>query len=166
MSARGSAFLRPDARKALLGLVCVLVCIGAFALGWRSAGHEMVTPLDAANPATSTRAATRAEAATAAAKAASAADIGVPWPLWEFQLAQPIPESDPPRTPLPWRMIGASRAGGQWKLIVLRQGKPEPEYFGIGDKLPGGYRIEAISDEDVTLRQGRKQLILAYIGTQ
>ena len=49
---------------------------------------------------------------------------------------------------------------------MLRQGKPEPEYFGIGDKLPGGYRIEAISDEDVTLRQGRKTLILAYIGTQ
>ena len=94
------------------------------------------------------------------------AAAGAPWPLWEFQLRDPIAPREQALTPLPWRLIGASGLGREWQLIVLRQGKNEPEYFRVGDKLPGNYRIEAISEEDVTLKHGRRSLVLSYIASR
>ena len=88
------------------------------------------------------------------------------WPLWEFRLREPIPPRDPPLTPPPWRLIGASGTAGKWQLIVLREGKSDPEYFRVGQQLPGNYRIEAITEEDVTLRHGRREMVLSYFASR
>lgn len=93
-------------------------------------------------------------------------DKRLSWPLWEFQLRQPIPPRDPSLTPPTWRMIGATQSAGVWSIVILRQGKTAPEYFRVGDQLPGGYRIEAITEEDVTLVQDGRALILSYIGSR
>lgn len=169
MRTRGFTLLaRPGPLRTVLLMACsALICLMAFALGWHQATQHAAPSQGTVATTADANKSKQPKIAAAAAKPASAiADSGVPWPLWEFQVAQPIPELDPPRTPLPWRLIGAGKSNGKWQLIVLRQGKVEPEYFAVGDKLAGGYRIEAISDEDVTLKQGRKTLILSYIGTQ
>lgn len=169
MRTRGFALqTRPGPLRTALLMACsALVGLMAFALGWHQATREPAPSQGTVAAAANANVPRHQQSALPTAKAASAvADSGVPWPLWEFQVAQPIPELDPPRTPLPWRLIGAGKSNGKWQLIVLRQGRTEPEYFAVGDKLAGGYRIEAISDEDVTLKQGRKTLILSYIGTQ
>ncbi len=88
------------------------------------------------------------------------------WPMWEFRLRQPIPPRDPSLTPPTWRLIGSAFTGGKWSVIVLRQGSTTPEYFTVGQELPGGYRIESINDEDVTLAQGKRLMVLSYIGSR
>lgn len=87
------------------------------------------------------------------------------WPRWAFQLKDPLPERKPPLTPPPWRILGATMTQGTWNLLILREGKAETEYFKVGDKLPGNYLITAISEEDVTLKHGKREMVLAYIGT-
>ncbi len=87
------------------------------------------------------------------------------WPRWAFQLKDPLPERQPPLTPPPWRILGATMTQGTWNLLILREGKAETEYFKVGDKLPGNYLITAISEEDVTLKHGKREMVLAYIGT-
>lgn len=91
---------------------------------------------------------------------------GLSWPLWEFRLRQPIPPRDPSLTPPTWRLIGSALSGGKWSVIVLQQGGTVPEYFSVGQELPGGYRIESISDEDVTLAKGKRLMVLSYIGSR
>lgn len=98
------------------------------------------------------------------ASRAGAAKSQATWPLWEFRLRQPIPPREPSLTPPGWRLIGAAQSGGQWRLIVQTQGKPEPQFLKVGDPLPGGHRIVAITEEDVTLQRGAQQLVLSYIG--
>lgn len=107
---------------------------------------------------------------TAAGKAAPAASSAsqpvLTWPLWEFQLRQPIPPRDPPLTPPSWRLIGATQTRDGWKVVVLRQGTTIPEYFGIGASLPGGYKIRAITEEDVTFDINKREVILSYTGSR
>ena len=91
---------------------------------------------------------------------------GLPWPMWEFRLRQPIPPRDPSLTPPAWRLIGSALTSGKWAVIVLRQGSTTPEYFTVGQELPGGYRIESINDEDVTLAHGKRLMVLSYIGSR
>jgi hypothetical protein len=86
------------------------------------------------------------------------------WPLWEFQLKQALPPQNPPLTPPNWRLVGSSNDGKQWQLVILRQGRPEPEFYKVGQELPGKYKIEAISGEDVTLVQRGRRMVLSYIG--
>jgi hypothetical protein len=86
------------------------------------------------------------------------------WPLWEFQLKQALPPQNPPLTPPNWRLVGSSNDGKQWQLVILRQGKPEPEFYKVGQELPGKYKIEAITGEDVTLVQRGRRMVLSYIG--
>lgn len=88
------------------------------------------------------------------------------WPLWEFQLRQPIPPRDPPLTPPPWRLIGATLSKSGWQVVILRQGNASPEYFAVGAVLPGGYRIRAITDEDVTFDINKREVILSYTGSR
>lgn len=88
------------------------------------------------------------------------------WPFWDFKFRQPIPPRDPPLTPPPWRMLGATQSGGVWSVLIVRQGKPNPEFYKVGDSLPGDYRISAITEEDVTLVKDRKAIVLSYIGTR
>ncbi len=105
--------------------------------------------------------------APAVAALASAPAASEPtWPIWEFRLKEPLPPREQALTPLPWRILGASQSSKLWQLILLRQGKTDPEYFRVGDELPGGYRIEAINEEDVTLRHGRRVLVLSYISSR
>jgi hypothetical protein len=104
--------------------------------------------------------------APARSAVAAAAAPALSWPLWEFRWRQPIPPRDPPLTPLRWRLVGSTLSGGKWAIIVLRQGKTDPEYFNVGQELPGGYRIAAISEEDVTLVQGKRTMVLSYIGSR
>ena len=87
------------------------------------------------------------------------------WPFWEFKLKEPVPPREPPLTPLNWRLIGAAQSGMVWQVVILRQGRPAPEFFRVGETLPGGYFIEAISEEDVTLVHRRRRMIVAYIGS-
>lgn len=86
------------------------------------------------------------------------------WPLWEFQLRQPIPPREPPLTPLPWRLVGSATSGPVKQLIILREGKTAPEFYVKGDSLPGGYVVGEITDEDVTLIHGKRALLLSFIG--
>lgn len=95
-----------------------------------------------------------------------AASQALGWPFWEFKFRQPIPPRDPPLTPGPWRMLGATQSGGVWSILIVRQGKASPEYYKVGDSLPGDYRISAITEEDVTLVKDRKAIVLSYIGTR
>ncbi|MFG5406992.1 hypothetical protein ABXN37_01590 [Piscinibacter sakaiensis] len=105
------------------------------------------------------------QAAAAPGRAASAPDP-LAWPLWEFQLRQPIPPRNPPLTPPPWRLVGATLASEGWRVVVLRQGNGTPEYFGVGQELPGGYRIQSINDEEVTLLINKREVTLSYTGSR
>ncbi|MBB5204492.1 hypothetical protein HNQ51_001806 [Inhella inkyongensis] len=91
--------------------------------------------------------------------------VGIPWPLWEFELRDPLPPREPTLTPPSWRLVGATFSIGHWQLLVSREGSQEVQYLKVGEKLPGGYLITAISDSEVTLKHGRRQLTLAYIAT-
>lgn len=91
---------------------------------------------------------------------------GLSWPIWEFRLRQPIPPRDPSLTPPTWRLMGASMSGGNWAVILLRQGSAEPEYFSVGQELPGGFRIASINDEDVLLIKGKQSMVLSYLGSR
>jgi hypothetical protein len=137
-----------------------------------------------APPASSATAKLRAKALAASQRMAAAGPLTAPpagrpvpgalapaannaplkWPLWEFQLKQSLPPQDPPLTPPNWRLVGSSNDGKQWQLVILRQGKPEPEFYKVGQELPGKYKIEAITGEDVTLVQRGRRMVLSYIG--
>lgn len=103
---------------------------------------------------------------TAAAQVKGASDGAPPWPLWEYKLDDPVPARDPPLTAVDWKLLGATLSNGRWEIVVMRQGKTQPEYFKTGDKLPGGYLIRDINQENVTLSAGRRQIVLAYIGSR
>ncbi len=95
----------------------------------------------------------------------SRAEDDLRWPLWEFALQSGIPARSEALTPPPWRFIGAVMVEGSWRLIVLRQGAAEPEFYKKGDRLPGGYTIRDIGEEDVTLLAGRRATVFSYIGS-
>jgi hypothetical protein len=159
----------------LIGLMLSLIVVGAGAFGFLRARHPdelALQPPQAASAGVASQSRTRlndaslSKATSAQGTTTNEAPPPSPWPLWEFQLRDPIAPRESALTPPPWRLIGASGVDGKWQLIVLRQGKNEPEYFRVGDKLPGNYRIEAISEEDVTLKHGRRQLVLSYIASR
>lgn len=168
-----------DAKRGLgtrgwLGIGTVLALAGIAAAGL--IGHRQQTQSwlpgaaaagsargPASSPASRRTAGAAVEIATVAKPAASGA---LAWPLWEFQLKQPVPPRDPPLTPVPWRLIGATQSGGTWQIVVLRQGKGTPEYFKKGESLPGDYRIDSITAEDVTLVKGGRPVILSYINSR
>lgn len=106
----------------------------------------------------------RGNSAGAAASAAGQPELR--WPLWDFQLRQPVPPRDPPLTPPAWRLVGATLSSDGWKVVILRQGNTTPEYFGVGAVLPGGYKIQAITDEDVTFDINKREVILSYTGSR
>ncbi|MDI4632516.1 hypothetical protein J7U46_05620 [Pelomonas sp. V22] len=146
-----------------LALAASAAAAGGYLLATRSPTGSAEPVTTSAGSASAPKAAARpAQPQPAGAEAAAKAT----WPLWEFRLREPIAPRDPPLTPPSWRLIGASATGGAWRLIVLREGKSEPEFFRVGDKLPGDYRIEAISEEDVTLKRGRRELVLSYIASR
>lgn len=163
-------------RVSLLVIAALLVCAAAAWLGYRShaqPGH------DASPNAAQARDARTAQPSFSPANlglseseeivtgsATPQASSGPAWPMWEFRLRQPIPPRDPSLTPPTWRLIGSSLTGGKWSIIVLRQGSATPEYFSVGQELPGGYRIESINEEDVTLAQGKRLMVLSYIGSR
>lgn len=102
-------------------------------------------------------------------RAAPARPHGQPmlqWPIWEHELQSGIPSRESPLTPPPWRFIGAAMTDEGWRLIVLRQGSAEPEFYKAGDRLPGGYAIKDIGAEEVTLMAGRRSVVFSYIGSQ
>jgi hypothetical protein len=86
------------------------------------------------------------------------------WPLWESRLLAGIPARPTALTPPPWQLLGAALIDGQWQLIILREGAAQPQYHKEGDTLPGGYKIRAITQEDVTFRAGGREVVLSYIG--
>jgi hypothetical protein len=98
--------------------------------------------------------------------AAATAAPALAWPMWEYRLAEPVPARAQPLTPVNWRLVGAALIDGRWKLIVNRQGSAVPEYHEAGARLPGGYVIKEITQEDVTLMVGKRELVLAYIGSR
>lgn len=159
-------------RLALLALTTLLICTISAWWGYR----RQVDPAPA-NPAALAQAAADNTGSPAVGSLADNEEIVVdsapsanpsalPWPMWEFRLRQPIPPRDPSLTPPTWRLIGSALSNGKWAVIVLRQGSTTPEYFGVGQELPGGYRIESINDEDVTLAQGKRSMVLSYIGSR
>jgi len=161
---------------ALLGRPVVLLALvtllgaGAGAFGYlRAAGDADV---DVAVAAAMPPGAPASAASAATTKPSSArpvvADAKSPllWPLWEYQLEDPVPARDPPLTPVNWQLLGATLSQGGWEIVVMRQGKTQPEYFKVGDKLPGGYRVRDINQENVTLVAGRREIVLAYIGSR
>lgn len=105
------------------------------------------------------------EQPAAAAQPGSQADA-LRWPLWAFRLQDPVPAREPPLTPVSWRLLGAALFDGRWHAIVQRQGAAQPDYYKTGDKLPGGYLIKEITQEDLTLRAGRREIVLSYIGSR
>jgi hypothetical protein len=106
----------------------------------------------------------RTDQPVAGALAKTDSNVSPRWPLWEFQLKQPVLPRNPPLTPPNWRLVGSSNDGKQWQLVILRQGKAEPEFYKVGQELPGKYKIEAITGEDVTLVQRGRRMVLSYIG--
>ena len=193
-SMSGDAARAPiDYRLTIAAAIFGVVAAGAVAawLGWRepqarwpvvsaatqpakrdsSIGPDLRTGESAASPAPPARVARPPKARdgspaalAAAALASPGPDVAQGWPLWEFQLKQPVAPRDPPLTPPNWRLVGASNDGKAWQLIVMRQGNPQPVFFKVGESLPGGFLIEAITEEEVTLKQRQRRLILSYIG--
>jgi hypothetical protein len=115
-------------------------------------------------PEASRTAMPRTDQPVAGALAKTDSNLPARWPLWEFQLKQPVLPRNPPLTPPNWRLVGSSNDGKQWQLVILRQGKAEPEFYKVGQELPGKYKIEAITGEDVTLVQRGRRMVLSYIG--
>jgi len=164
-------------RMLALGLAAAAAVAGAGWLGYSTAGSRWDVPAlagNAAPPGAASGSAPASSATQALAKkprspsseprAATSAQA-LSWPLWEFKLREPLPPREPPLTPPSWRLIGATQSGDLWQVVILRHGKPTPEFFRVGDSLPGGYLIEAISEEDVTLMYRRRRMIVAYLGT-
>lgn len=118
------------------------------------APHRDTLPIEAGGPS-------RAESGTGRSGGAEAEA----WPLWEFQLRQPLPALDPPLTPPNWRLAGSIFDGHDWRVVVLRQGVSEPSLLRSGDHLPGGYRIVQITAETVTVLDGRRRLTLKWVGS-
>ncbi len=160
----------------LLVIAALLVCAAAAWLGYRShaeprhdASPDPAQARDAKTAQPPFKPANRGLSANEEIVSGSAtpqASSGPAWPMWEFRLRQPIPPRDPSLTPPTWRLIGSSLTGGKWSIIVLRQGSAAPEYFSVGQELPGGYRIESINEEDVTLAKGKRLMVLSYIGSR
>lgn len=107
-----------------------------------------------------------AKARTAPQAAGTDGQPELKWPLWEFRLRDPIPPRVPSLTPPTWRLLGATLSTGTWSVMVLQQGKTAPEFFTVGQELPGGFRIEHIDDEAVTLVQNKRKLLLSYINAR
>lgn len=96
---------------------------------------------------------------------ASSTSYALAWPIWEHELQDGIPARAEPLTPPPWRMVGAVLVDREWQLIIQRGGATEPEFHRQGGRLPGGYLIEQITQEDVTLKVGGRRVVLSYIGS-
>lgn len=152
--------------------VGVLVLVACFAVGYglavrRPSEVPPTTPAAAASAVSpQARSANPDSVPPAASTVAPTHGKPLAWPLWEFRLQEPLPAREEPLTPVPWRLLGAALFDGRWHAIVQRQGSAQPEYFKQGDKLPGGYVIKEITQEDLTLRAGRREILLTYIGTR
>jgi hypothetical protein len=170
---------RQPMRRSVVLASCIAAALLAIGIaGWAGYREQMTAwapggsaaRLADAEARTALRRPARQDAAASAGELTppdrAASDASLAWPLWEFQLKQPVPPRDPPLTPLPWRLIGATQVGGAWQIVVVRQGKAAPEFFKKGDSLPGGYRIDSITEEDVTLAKGGRPVILSYIGSR
>jgi hypothetical protein len=128
-------------------------------------------PVDAATPPLAQPADKPKPGATSAQRAAApplatTTPPDLEWPLWEFRLREPVPPRVPPLTPPNWRLVGATLSAGTWSVLVLQQGRTSPEFFTAGQELPGGYRIEAIDDEAVTLVKNKRKLLLSYMNAR
>lgn len=162
--------LSPAVRWLLAGAVAILI---GGALGYWAGERAPSTMLPSAPSAASAAASAPLPAASASASWSSRpalppqppAQDGLRWPLWEFELQAGVPARAEALTPPPWRFVGAVLVDGDWRLIVLRQGATEPEFYKKGDRLPGGYTIRDIGQEDVTLLAGRREIVLSYIGS-
>jgi hypothetical protein len=156
-------------RWALAAVVCVV--LGGGSGYWAGSRQTALTPL-ATSPA---RAVAENGSASSASSAAQESVLQAPlvatnesslrWPLWEYELLAGVPARAEALTPPPWRFIGAVMVDGVWRLIVQRQGATEPEYYKKGDRLPGGYTIRDIGQEDVTLLSGGREIVFSYIGS-
>lgn len=158
-----------------LGLLGVALGSASIATGYFLATREGET-----QPAATSAAAAASSPTALVAERSSAGHDEVPaatahernerdtlrWPLWAYQLMDPLPVREPPLTPVPWRLLGAAFFDGQWHAIVQRQGVAQPDYYKTGDKLPGGYLIQEITQEDLTLRAGHREIVLSYIGSR
>lgn len=157
------------ATSAGVGLLVLAACFGlGYALAVRTTSDGSTPPpANAAAPqARGASAALAREPAEAASAATPKSGTGLAWPLWEYRLQEPLPAREEPLTPVPWRLLGAALFDGRWHAIVQRQGVAQPEYFKQGDKLPGGFVIKEITQEDLTLRAGKREILLTYIGTR
>lgn len=176
LPAAESAVERAPRRRLLLlltspraaAVIAVLAVVLAFGLGFVRA-RATLTAVPAESAAAVPAVAASRPAARGPVHGSAVPDVstsGLQWPLWEYKLQQPLQARESPLTPVSWRLLGAVLDQGQWKIIVMRQGKDAPEFFKVGEKLPGGYLIREITQDDVTLVAGRRELILAYIGSR
>lgn len=168
MNTPGKGLLSPLVLWVLTGVA--IVGLGA-GMGWL-VGARLPTQAQQADtpPASTVGAALKPDPSTQPTGVAilpltSAQSEALRWPLWEFELQAGVPARSESLTPPPWRFIGAVMVDGQWRLIVLRQGASEPEYYKKGERLPGGYTIRDIGQEDVTLMSGRREIVFSYIGS-
>lgn len=54
-------------------------------------------------------------------------------------------------TPPDWRISGVYAEGGRHVVLVTTEGQPLPQQLRVGDSLPGGAKITAISNDRVSL---------------
>lgn len=68
-----------------------------------------------------------------------------------------------PLTPPDWRLAGVYSEAGQLALLILTEGQPAPQTLRVGDSLPGGAKILAITSDRVTIAlQGRRMYLSTY----
>ena len=85
------------------------------------------------------------------------------WPL-PVLLGLPLPTAAVPEalTPPDWRIAGAYSAGGQAVAILSVTGKPDL-FLRVGERLPGGARLEAIAADHLIITLNGKRLFLSTL---
>lgn len=73
------------------------------------------------------------------------------------------PVDEKPLTPADWRIAGVFTEGGQFAVLVTTDGQLAPQTLHVGDQLPGGAKILAISSDRLSLSlAGRRVSLSTY----
>lgn len=70
------------------------------------------------------------------------------------------PPVEKPLTPPDWRIRGVYAVGNEYAALLLVPGQPV-KVLAVGDALPGGAKIVAISPYQLTIQLGRQRLHLS-----
>lgn len=82
-------------------------------------------------------------------------------PPGQIGAAVPVAVEEPPLTPPDWRITGVFTEGARYAVLLSIDGQPQPQLLHVGDHLPGGAKILAISNERLSLSLNNRRVSLS-----